>query len=286
MDWSGIDIRIHWTRSRRRRWPGMRQVSLGYEERRKHCNVLLYWWAGRGERQLPGGTVAIGAGDCHWARPGWTYACRQVPDDPLGVIAVHFDLVGEKGMVIVPDELPLPPEQLQVRNRDLVEAVMQHVGDVVMTLRGGGRVEAAELDAVAAMFKGLLMRLDHDTPKESDNKAEDRQREQFKTITAYIHEHAAQVQSVSQLAERFGYSRSHFCRLFTREVGVNPQSYIINARVALAAELLMQSWLSITEIAAQTGYPSLYRFSRQFKQVMGLNPSQYRVDNWQEKEEG
>jgi AraC-like DNA-binding protein len=78
------------------------------------------------------------------------------------------------------------------------------------------------------------------------------------------------------LADHFGYSRSHFCRLFTQHVGVNPQAYMINARIALAMELLTQSDLPVTEIAAQAGYPDLFRFSRQFKQMTGHNPSAYR----------
>ena len=125
MDWSGISVHVHWARSRHRRWPPTRELALAREERRKHCNVLLYWWAGEGERCLPEGIVPIVAGVCHWARPGWTYTNTQSPTNPLGVSAVHFDLLDSTGRVIPPAEAVLPAEQLRVAQPELVGGIVQ-----------------------------------------------------------------------------------------------------------------------------------------------------------------
>ncbi len=44
--------------------------------------------------------------------------------------------------------------------------------------------------------------------------------------------------AVAQLAAEAGYTRSHFSRLFKTQTGLSPKQYIINARIALANELL------------------------------------------------
>lgn len=47
-------------------------------------------------------------------------------------------------------------------------------------------------------------------------------------------------------------------------------------RISRAQDLLSSSDLSVSEIAAQTGFDSVYYFSRHFKQSTGLTPKAYR----------
>lgn len=277
MDWSGFSLRIHWARSRRRLWPATRELALAREERRKHCNVLLYWWAGRGERSIPSGTVPIVPGVCHWARPGWTYTSSQSPTDPLGVTAVHFDLLDSSGSLIAPSIAALPPEELRVTQPDIVRGTMERMGEAVMRVQAGTPLEAGEACGLTTMFQGLLMLLDHDTGGVGAAPAEARHRREFSSMAAFIHDNVAELPSVAQLAARWGYSRSHFCRLFARQLGMSPQEYIIHARTSLARELLDGTDLAVTQIAAQAGYPDLFRFSKQFKRTIGVSPSRYRA---------
>ena len=82
---------------------------------------------------------------------------------------------------------------------------------------------------------------------------------------------------VKELAERAGYSRSHFSRLFRQRTGLSPQQYVINARIALAKELLRGTSLSVSEVTKMTGYGEIFRFSKQLKQRTGMTPSAYRA---------
>ena len=108
VNWDHTTVRIDWNRCTRRRWPPTPRLEFTPQERRKSRNVLLYFWAGRGERQLPGGPTAIHPGICHWSRPGWTYACTQSPRNPLGITAIHFDLLDARGRVIPPTAISPP----------------------------------------------------------------------------------------------------------------------------------------------------------------------------------
>ena len=93
---------------------------------------------------------------------------------------------------------------------------------------------------------------------------------------AYIREHLAGDLDVGTLARRFGCSRSHFTRLFTTLTGLSPHQYVIQARLALAQELLAYTSLTVGEVAAGTGFNSIHHFCRQFQRRTGVTPTAWR----------
>lgn len=277
MDWDGITVRIDWTRCTRRRWPPTPKLNFTPQERRKKRNVLLYFWAGRGKRRLPAGLVPIHAGQCHWSRPGWTYACTQNPRNPLGVTAIHFDLLDARGRIIAPEDAQLPPEQLQVRAPHLTEEVTRWIAERAMDVRAGVPLSPPVERAANHMLLGLLIKLDSDTPADP-TATSPKDSFAWRRLTAHIQEHLQDLGAVTDLAGKAGYTRSHFSRLFKVHAGLSPQQYVINARIAFAKELLRGTTLAISEVAARAGYGDAYQFSKQFKQRAGLMPSAYRAD--------
>ena len=275
-----MDVRIDWTRCTRRRWPAVPKLAFMPQERRKQKNVLLYWWAGRGIRSLPSGMVAIRRGMCHWSRPGWTYTCAQSPTNPLGVNAIHFDLVDRSGRILPPDSVPLPPEQLRVRDPGVIEEVTRWIAERALNVRAGICLERATEQAGNALLLGILATLADDTPSDENPPG-------FITsppaapawcrLTTYIQEHLHDPPDVNSLAEKAGYTRSHFSRLFRDQTGLSPRQYVINARMALAKELLRSTSMAVTDIAIRTGYTDVFQFSRQFKCQTDQSPSDYRA---------
>jgi AraC-like DNA-binding protein len=71
-----------------------------------------------------------------------------------------------------------------------------------------------------------------------------------------------------------GYSR--FRKLFKESVGLSPNQYLLELRLTKAKELLLSTNLSINEIAFQTGFESIFYFSRLFKKKNMLPPKDYR----------
>jgi AraC-like DNA-binding protein len=275
MDWTGVTVRIDWTRSGRRRWPATPTLAFTPQEKRKQRNVLLYWWAGKGERHLPSGPVGISPGVCHWARPGWTYGCTQSVNNPLGVTAIHFDLAGPSGEVIGPGGGLLPAEELKVNDPGLVNHVTKWIAERAMNTRSGIEVDARAREAGEGMLRALLMELDAATGEDRDLPG--RGLAGWRQLTAYIQENLHALESVDELAQKSGYSRSHFSRAFKEQTGLSPQAYIINARVSLAKELLRSTGLLVSEVAIRAGYGDVYMFSRQFKERTGMTPSAYRA---------
>jgi AraC-like DNA-binding protein len=86
--------------------------------------------------------------------------------------------------------------------------------------------------------------------------------------------------SLSQLAEKIGFSVPHFCRAFRQSVGCPPHTFIVRRRLAQAQNLLRETQLSLTDIALSCGFASSSHFSNAFRRLIGTTPLSYR-QNWQ-----
>ena len=71
-------------------------------------------------------------------------------------------------------------------------------------------------------------------------------------------------------------SQTHFRRLFLSIMGTTPLQYVIQIRIRQACILLNTTSEPITSIAQAVGIASISSFNRNFQQVMGVTPQQYR----------
>lgn len=78
------------------------------------------------------------------------------------------------------------------------------------------------------------------------------------------------------LARDLGMSYSWFRSTFVTHTGLSPHQYLLEFRLARARSLLVETELSIKEIAIQTGFEDEFYFSRLFRQRLNLTPSQWR----------
>ncbi len=80
---------------------------------------------------------------------------------------------------------------------------------------------------------------------------------------------------VSDLAERCGYSKNYFRLFFKEHLGIAPNSYINQRKIARAKELMLYLDLNVTQISERLGYQSIHYFSRRFRQLTGITPTEY-----------
>lgn len=69
--------------------------------------------------------------------------------------------------------------------------------------------------------------------------------------------------------------RSHLQKLFNQKTGGGAMEYFIRMKVEAAKRMIRESRQNFTEIAEALGYSSIHYFSRQFKKVTGMTPSEY-----------
>ena len=78
--------------------------------------------------------------------------------------------------------------------------------------------------------------------------------------------------SLDKLALNCNLSKYHFLRVFKKEMGLTPHSFIINERLNRANNLI-QKGLTISEASLKVGFNDQSHFSRNFKKYFGYTPT-------------
>lgn len=93
----------------------------------------------------------------------------------------------------------------------------------------------------------------------------------------YIREHCHRDITLDEMAELTYMTRSHFSRMFKRWTGQTFTAYVQAQRIERAKRLLVEAnGLPITRVAELVGYQDPGHFSRVFRSIEGVLPSEYR----------
>jgi AraC-like DNA-binding protein len=100
--------------------------------------------------------------------------------------------------------------------------------------------------------------------------------ERLAPVFKYIEDCYADKLTVQELADRTGLSRFHFSRLFKQLTDKSLIEYINLIRINKSEELLKHTRMSISEVAHATGFNDIYYFSRTFRKLKNVSPTQWR----------
>jgi AraC-like DNA-binding protein len=81
---------------------------------------------------------------------------------------------------------------------------------------------------------------------------------------------------IEKLARKLPMGYSSFRKAFKKITGESPNQYHLNLRLSRAKDLLATTALNINEVADQTGFDSVFYFSKLFKKKNGVPPKSYR----------
>jgi AraC family transcriptional regulator len=91
-----------------------------------------------------------------------------------------------------------------------------------------------------------------------------------------LHENMHGQIRLSEIARECGLSVSHFARSFKISFGISTHHWLIQHRIAHARGLLLDTTLSLTEIATQAGFNDQAAFTRTFHRLIGVSPGRWR----------
>ncbi len=99
--------------------------------------------------------------------------------------------------------------------------------------------------------------------------------ETVRNAIIFLRENYAEPFSAAETAAAVGLSQSHLRALFEKWLGESPKKFHTRYRIDQAQRLLREQRLPVFEVAFHVGFSDARHFSRVFKQVTGLTPSDY-----------
>ena len=95
-------------------------------------------------------------------------------------------------------------------------------------------------------------------------------------ITSYMKENYKKELSLESLAKTFGYSPTYLSRMFQKYAKTNYKTCLDNIRLEHAAKDLMNTEITIGEIAFNNGFANSKAFAKVFQAKYGMLPSEFR----------
>jgi AraC-like DNA-binding protein len=95
-------------------------------------------------------------------------------------------------------------------------------------------------------------------------------------IQQYLSNHTNCDVTLEELSSLFHLSKYYLAHLFRKAFQMSPIKYHQIVRMEKAKQLIQFTDMSINDISEMLGYPNIYTFSRAFKNIEGVAPSDYR----------
>jgi len=129
--------------------------------------------------------------------------------------------------------------------------------------------------AIRAIFKLLIIDLVRLVMKQSEKQLPYSD-PLLNQVFDFIESHCLESISLADVAKYVGKSTSYLTNIVRQKTGKTVLQWIIEYRMAKARYLLVQTNLSVEEIAEAVGYLNMRHFSRQFGQIHGLSPRKWK----------
>ena len=176
------------------------------------------------------------------------------------------------------------------------ERVQRYLESGLLTFDGGERIPITAPEELSSVMESAIRLLRCGTTEENHGKAvlllekalllikhqpqlgrrEAYRRESIRELAGRISEHPECEWDFKKESAELNLSEVHFRRLFQQENGIAPLQFVLNHRIETAAQLLVSTDMLIKEIAYECGFGGEFYFSRQFRKIKKISPTEYR----------
>lgn len=119
--------------------------------------------------------------------------------------------------------------------------------------------------------------IDNNTVFPEQNKAKILNKKLIRNILIFMNNNSKLNLTPKEIGEKFNISYGTLMGLFKSEVGISPMQYLTRFRISNACMLLREKPdMPIGQIALSVGYQDPLYFSRMFKKIRGVSPTEYR----------
>lgn len=197
-----------------------------------------------------------------------------------------FDVNGTVGWITGIQEEALRMQDIS--GRYVLDTIGEIIEIILFALKNRANVNTEDERLIKEFHESLLMQNNIRTAFELtvryvasvlQDAAEQRRNEinrPIKDAQKYINTHYAANVSLEDVAGVVGFNPTYFSTLFKKETGMNFLEYVTAVRIKSAKQLLSDSKKSTIDVSLEVGYSDFKHFTKQFKKVTGLTPSEYR----------
>ncbi|WP_082053461.1 AraC family transcriptional regulator [Gordoniibacillus kamchatkensis] len=237
--------------------------------------LLHHVLAGRGEFAVRGETHSLGAGDSFLIGPGELVRYESDSDDPWMYRWVAFRGDGAAALLqsagLTPDS-PVARTGGSLRPGRCIRAIER----AFQRRTPGAALEACgHLLLLCAAYRDILAA---EAPHGGGPAAPVQVEATVRQAIQYLSTQFAEPVSIELMAQTLGYNRAYLSKLFKRQTGVSPVTFLLRLRLDNARRLLRERLdLTTGQIAASVGFQDPLHFSKQFHRRYGQSPSEYRA---------
>lgn len=268
-----------------------RRPAWSIPDRRLLDYLLVYIQEGRGRFVIAGKEYQVQADDLFWIPPDTIHSlegyapsmvCPYLHFDLLYRADVsHWDFSIRAGMTDLAEFKPLmhPPVE-HPRLKALCGRIRAHNNQRVGDLINEVCAEAARAQPYSMLrLSGLVLEILAEILRGQEG-VSTHQNEHVPLLeqaAEHLRKHCEEEPSMADLADLCQLSPSYFRSLFVLHYGCPPRAYLRQVRIQKAKELMIGSGLNLSEIAEKLGFATVHSFSRAFRAVEGISPSEYRM---------
>lgn len=233
--------------------------------------ILIYCAEGKGELTIEEKKKAIKAGDLFVLPPNTPHTYRADKAFPWTVYWCHFQ--GKNAC-----------DFFEYIYKDYTFPMLHYMTDIDLIQSFRALVDSvknssllAELIHTSNLFRHILTKIAQlSRHKDLSEGGSTSNKVPISKIQRFMRSNIDKQLSLSELASLSHCSKFHFARQYLAATGKPPLKQFIEIKIEHASFLLEQTSLSISEIASQIGYDDALYFSRVFRRVRGISPSEYR----------
>ena len=212
---------------------------------------------GRRHELMPGTLFAYGPG-----------IAQHIVSDPQERLVKYFvDFAGTQAEALLKRNAPKPGEVIQTLAPSEVAALFDDL------IRNGLRVTPFTGRILAIQVELLALKIAETAIPFGS--AATRAFATYERCREHIEANHGTLRTVEEVAATCHVEQAYLCRLFQRFGHSSPYQYLTRLKMNRAADLLLNSAKLVKEVAEELGFADAYHFSRAFKKVHGLAPSQF-----------
>ena len=267
---------------------GTKPPGWRYERHHHFLFEILHCIEGSSVQLIGDHETTLRAGEWMLLKSGVAHEMMNHSDNIYRYFNIHFDLDDPllRAALCQFDYVILTPEEMGVNTEQQLATVEQSIQALQTTrdtLRGSIQylhVQAFILDLIERFSHKILDHMPASTDASAYGTAS-YTATSSETAIAREMEYILRTElpykgTIGDIASGLGLSRSQCSKIFTKVYGQSPRQYISRLILNKAKHLLVNSNLTIEQIAEELGFESTSQFSRQFRRWTGTAPSHFR----------